>query len=324
MLRRESTAAVNAGDGGDEAPVAGLVSAIIIFLDAERFLAEAIDSVLAQTHPQVELLLVDDGSQDGSAGIASGYASSRPGQVRVHRHPGGANRGMSASRNLGLQHARGEFVAFLDADDAWLAEKSAAQVAILRNEPGLGAVYGRTQIWHSWDAAATTADFFYPLGVEPDRTYPPTVLFCNLLENRFQSPTTCNAMVRTAVARALGGFEDRFRAMYEDQAFFAKLLLASPVHVSSAYWARYRQHAGNSGNHYDPVRYFSDRQPLLRFVREYAHAHAGLLDARARSVLTREAWKAEHPGAALRWQRCVRWWRRTRRAWAGRVGRSGA
>ena len=311
---RESAAAVNVAHGGDEAPVAGLVSAIIIFLDAERFLAEAIDSVLAQTHPQIELLLVDDGSHDGSAGIASGYASSRPDQVRLLRHPGGANLGMSASRNLGLRNARGEFVAFLDADDTWLAGKSAAQVAILRGEPALGAVYGRTQIWYSWDAAATTADFFYPLGVEPDRTYPPPVLFSNLLENRFQSPTTCNAMVRAAVARALGGFENRFRAMYEDQAFFAKLLLGSSVHVSSAYWARYRQHPGNSGNHYDPAHYFSDRQPLLRFVREYARARAELLDARARSVLEREAWKAEHPALALRWQRCRDWWRRTRRA----------
>lgn len=305
---------MNAADAAHQAPVPGLVSAIIIFLDGERFLAEAIDSVLAQSHPQIELLLVDDGSQDGSAEIASSYASSRPGQVRLLRHPGGVNRGMSASRNLGLQHAGGEFIAFLDADDVWLPGKSAAQVAILRNEPELGAVYGRTQIWHSWDAATTTADFFYPLGVEPDHTYPPPVLFSNLLENRFQSPTTCNAMVRTSVARALGGFEDQFRSMYEDQAFFAKLLLTVPVHVSGAYWARYRQHAGNRGNHYDPARYFSDRQPLLRFVRGYARERANLLDSHARSVLMREAWKAEHPGVALRWQGCVRWWRRSRRA----------
>ncbi len=305
-------------------PTPGLVSAIIIFLDAERFLAEAIDSIIAQAHPRIELLLVDDGSSDGSAAIAAACVARHPGTARLLRHPGGVNRGMSASRNLGLQHARGEFVAFLDADDVWLPGKCTEQIAILQADAALGAVYGRTQIWYSWDPGAGSPDSFYPLGVEADRSHAPPRLFSNLLENRFQSPTTCNAMMRTEVARAVGGFEDVFRGMYEDQAFFAKLMLGWPIYVSGTYWARYRQHAGNSGNQYEPARYFVDRQPLLRFVRAYASAHQNLLDHRASCVLAREAWKAEHPGPALRWQRCVRWWRRTRRAWAARSSRTGA
>src|SRR5688572_13258936 len=89
-----------------------LVTAITIFLNAERFFEEAIKSVFDQTYDQWELLLVDDGSTDGSTQIARWYAEGFPGKVRLLEHPGHENRGMSASRNLGLEHARGEYVAF--------------------------------------------------------------------------------------------------------------------------------------------------------------------------------------------------------------------
>src|SRR4051812_27035882 len=111
---------------------AGLVSVITIFLDGERFLAEAVDSLLAQTYADWELLLVDDGSSDGSTAIARAYAAGRPERIRYLEHEGHANLGMSASRNLGLQHARGEYVAFLDADDVYRPEKLERQVALLQ------------------------------------------------------------------------------------------------------------------------------------------------------------------------------------------------
>ncbi|HEX8089705.1 MAG TPA: glycosyltransferase family 2 protein, partial [Blastocatellia bacterium] len=96
-----------------------LVSVIIIFLNAEEFIAEAIESVFDQTYSDWELLLVDDGSTDASAEIALRYAAGYRGRVRYLEHEGHQNRGMSASRNLGIASARGEFVAFLDADDVW-------------------------------------------------------------------------------------------------------------------------------------------------------------------------------------------------------------
>ena len=114
----------------DLAPV---VSVIIIFLDEQRFLDEAIRSVFEQTFSDWELILVDDGSTDSSPAIAACYATAHPQRVRVVRHPGGINRGMSASRNLGLAVARGEFIAFLDADDVYRPEKLAVQVDHLRD-----------------------------------------------------------------------------------------------------------------------------------------------------------------------------------------------
>src|SRR4028118_1816749 len=127
-----------------------LVSAIIIFLNEERFLPEAIESVLAQTYENWELLLVDDGSTDGSTQIALNYAERHPGKVRYLEHPDHQNRAMSASRNLGIEHAKGEYIAFLDADDVWMAHKLEQQVSILEAHPEAAMLYGNRQEWHSW------------------------------------------------------------------------------------------------------------------------------------------------------------------------------
>ena len=108
-----------------------LVSIVVIFLDAEAFIEEAIESVLAQTYRHWELVLVDDGSSDGGSEIARRYAASHADRIRYIEHDRHQNRGMSASRNAGIREARGEYIAFLDADDVWFAEKLEHQVAIL-------------------------------------------------------------------------------------------------------------------------------------------------------------------------------------------------
>ena len=218
------------------------VSVITIFLDEERFLGEAIASVQAQTTTEWELLLVDDGSRDQSPAVARAAAAADPARVRYLQHPDGKNRGMSASRNLGLAHARGELIAFLDADDVWAAGKLEEQLACFAAAPRVGLVYGRTAIWHSWNRATATADFFYPLGVEPNRVYDPPRLFNQLMRNRAQTPTTCNAIMRRSLVDEVGGFVDAFTGMFEDQVFFAKALLAAPVWVDERTWAKYRVH----------------------------------------------------------------------------------
>jgi glycosyltransferase involved in cell wall biosynthesis len=93
------------------------VSVICIFYNAERFFAEAIESVLAQEGISFELLLVDDGSSDASTAMARDYAERFPEVVRYLQHDGHANLGMSATRNLGLARARGEYVALIDRFD---------------------------------------------------------------------------------------------------------------------------------------------------------------------------------------------------------------
>lgn len=90
-----------------------LISVIIPVYNAEKFLPECLDSVLAQEYREFELLLVDDGSTDSSGAIADRYASHDPRIVALHQR----NAGVSAARNRGLEAARGEYIAFVDADD---------------------------------------------------------------------------------------------------------------------------------------------------------------------------------------------------------------
>lgn len=221
------------------------VTAIIIVYNGAAFLAEAVESVIGQTFGDWELLIVDDGSRDASLEIAGRFSDLHPGRIRSLRHPDHGNHGMSATRNVGIAAARGRYVAFLDCDDIWLPEKLAEQVATMEAEPSLGMIYGRTLIWHSWQAGELPGDHFFDLGVTPGRDYDPPVLLFTLLENRAQTPTTCNALMRTDLVRQVGGFEPRFRGMFEDQAFFAKVLLAARVHVADRCWAKYRQHGAS-------------------------------------------------------------------------------
>jgi glycosyltransferase involved in cell wall biosynthesis len=218
------------------------VSAIIIVFNGERFIAEAIESVLAQDLRDLELVVVDDGSTDDTREIVEKYVDTDPERVRLLRHPDHGNHGMSATRNLGMAKARGEYVAFLDADDVWLPGKLREQVEILDAEPETAMVFGRSLFWHSWDPGASRQDRFYELGADADVTHPPSKLFPPLVSNLFQSPTTCNALMRRDCALAVGGFDPRFRGMFEDHLFFGKLMLRYPVHVSSRTWALYRQH----------------------------------------------------------------------------------
>ena len=107
------------------------VSIVTPFLDAGPFLDAAIESVLEQTLEAWELLLVDDGSTDESTATARRWAALLPDKVKYLSHPDRQNRGASASRNLGIHHAVGEYLAFLDADDVYLPHKLTEQVAIL-------------------------------------------------------------------------------------------------------------------------------------------------------------------------------------------------
>jgi glycosyltransferase involved in cell wall biosynthesis len=108
-----------------------LISCIIPVFNGERYLREALDSVLGQTHAPLEAIVADDGSTDGTREVVNAFGA------RVHylHQP---NSGHAAARNLGLMVARGDFVAFLDADDLWHPEKLERQMARFDTRPELG------------------------------------------------------------------------------------------------------------------------------------------------------------------------------------------
>lgn len=121
------------------------ISAVIPAYNAERFVADAIESILSQTVPVDEIIVVDDGSTDKTAEVASRFE-----RTRVIRQ---ANAGQGAARNTGIKAASGEWIAFLDADDVWLPEKMASELECIA--PDVGVVYSNTfpridfgSLWH--------------------------------------------------------------------------------------------------------------------------------------------------------------------------------
>jgi glycosyltransferase involved in cell wall biosynthesis len=268
------------------------VSVIVIFFNEERFLKEAVESVFRQTCQDWELLLVDDGSSDRSADVARSCAAGHGDRVIYLTHDGGGNRGKSAARNLGLRHARGEFVGFLDADDIWMPIKLEEQIRILEREKAAAMVYGRTLIWfdpnEEWRRECQ--DFYYDLGLEADCLHSPPGPFLVLVANKSQTPTTCNALLRRSVIEALGGFEDEFREMFEDQVFFAKIMLENPVYVSSRTWAKYRQHPFSTSTLADRASVHRARVAFLRWLASYMKGR-GFSEAVCRRAVARETWK---------------------------------
>lgn len=221
-----------------------LVSAITIFYNAAPFLPEAIESVLAQTCSEWELLLVDDGSTDGSSEIAREYARRHEGRIRYLEHTAHRNCGMSASRNLGWRQARGAFVAFLDGDDLWLPQKLERQLSVFAEHPEVGMTCGATRVWHGWTGVAADAarDSVRLIHREPDGVFPAPEMLRRFLRDRALTPATCSVMIRREAFAITGGFEERFTGLYEDQAFFVKAYLTLACHVTSDTNDLYRQH----------------------------------------------------------------------------------
>ncbi len=115
------------------------VSAVITTYNRAAFVVQALESVFCQTWADREVIVVDDGSNDGTGELLESYS----GKIRFVRQE---NRGPSAARNHGIELSRGEFVAFLDSDDLWLPEKCTRQVGFMREHPDLPLCY-TDEIW---------------------------------------------------------------------------------------------------------------------------------------------------------------------------------
>lgn len=222
-----------------------LVSILMPFLNLEKFINEAIESVLGQTYENWELILVNDGSTDNSTIIAKDYTSRYPEKVRYIEHENLENKGISASRNRGFQESKGKFLAFLDADDIYLPSKLEEQVSLLLQYPDAGMMYASTHYWFSWSGNPEDAKWDWTwkeFGVEPDSLIKPPQLLTIFLKNGGTVPCMGSLMVRREAIEDIGGWENSFRDIYEDQIFYAKISFKWPVFVSSKCWDKYRQH----------------------------------------------------------------------------------
>jgi glycosyltransferase involved in cell wall biosynthesis len=303
-----------------------LVSVIIIFLNEERFIQEAIESVFAQTYDNWELLLVDDGSTDRSTDIALRYAEQYLGKVYYLEHNNHQNLSMSPSRNLGIKNAKGEYIAFLDADDVWLPHKLEQQVAILDSQPEVGMVYGAAQYWYSWTGTLQDSqlDFISELGVKSNSVVKPPTLLTLLIPNEVYVGMPSSIMLRREIVERIGVFEEDFHGIYqhfEDAAFLSKVYLQGSVFVTSECFHKRRVHPDSyvsmvkRAGQYHTARlfflkwlktYLSQQgcknrevlQALREGIRPYRHARLYYLSRRGRQLvqylkgLLRTTWMA--------------------------------
>ena len=223
-----------------------LVSVITPFLNAEKYLEEAIESVIAQTYPHWELILMDDGSTDRSTEIAQRYCAAYPEKIFYLCHENHVNRGGSASRNVAFRKARGQYIAYVDADDIFLPNKLKDQVEILNSQPTAGSLYSSTEYWYSWtgnDEDKTKDWVWKEFGFSPNTLVQPPQLLISYLRNGGTVPCIGSFLIRREAIEAVGGWEETFTNIYTDQGFHARFCLRWPVYIAEGCWDKYRQHA---------------------------------------------------------------------------------
>ena len=278
------------------------VSVVIPAYKAAGFIARALDGVLGQTCPPAEVLVIDDGSPDDMAAAVRPYGD----RVTLVRKPNG---GAASARNLGLDLARGEFVAFLDADDYWAPTKLERQLAAFGAHPELGLVCGR---WYEQFPGGPQVPPPAIAGPDYDRVLRPRGPEAFRLATQMW---TGMMLVRRSVIgdmRFTSGLEPA-----EDRDLWVRLAAAAPVYLVSDPLATYVQEPGSLSR----TNVERDYGNMLRVVRR----HGELLGRRERrrwEAETFRRWAARYmgngePRAALRpaWQRLVRnplsvegWW----------------
>jgi len=265
-----------------------VVSVIMIFRDAGRFIAEAIGSVEAQTFTDWELVLVDDGSTDDGPVIVAGHQLRLGERLRLLHHPGGGGRGTGPSRNLGMQAARGRYLAFLDADDVYEPRRLEQHVQCLERDPDLGVVMSPERYWRSWQSAdshaASEGDRIIGPAVTPGRRIePPALIVATLLTRGAPMAALCSITFRAEAFGRLGGIPDGFNGHYEDQALICKLLLDGPAIVLDECLARYRQHPASLTQANAPLEQqrgtpaWSARKRYLEWLGPYARSRGVVL-----------------------------------------------
>jgi len=171
-----------------------LISIIIPVFNGEKTIKETIESVLNQIVTDFELLVINDGSQDGTVGIVESIQDSR---IKVFSYP---NAGPSTSRNRGIDLATGEYISFIDADDLWTPDKLKAQFKALQENPKAAVAYS----WTNWIDESGQL-----LGKGSHNTEQGEV-FAKLLLNDFVANGS-NVLIRRSALLEVGGFDPSVR-----------------------------------------------------------------------------------------------------------------
>jgi len=215
------------------------ISVVIPVRNGKDYLQEALDSVLQQSFTDLELLLINDGSTDDDY---DRYALQDE-RIRVIHLTG---TGVSRARNVGMAQSRGEFIAFLDADDVWFPGKLEAQVRYFDEHPDVGVVFGKFIRWPALPggrfapASSLIQDVAQLSKTEEERS---GWLYTRLLDGLLVGMNT--AVVRRSVYEAIGGFNESMR-QGEDYDFWLKASRIAQMHSLDGDVALYRIHSASA------------------------------------------------------------------------------
>jgi glycosyltransferase involved in cell wall biosynthesis len=228
----------------EELPQPGVVSIIIPCYNSERFLSETLESALAQSYPHSEIIVIDDGSTDGTAKLIRSYAD----RLRADSGP---NRGASGARNRGTVLARGEFIQYLDADDLLTQNAVANRVATLQRS-------GADVAYSDWERLVEIEPSVFELGKQVTRRIEdvhPNVQIALLTS--FWAPPAAITYRRSIVGK-IGGWKE-WLPIIQDARFLqdAALVGARFIYVPGV-GARYREHLGASLSRHSNAAFVTD------------------------------------------------------------------
>lgn len=238
--------------------VPGGVTVIMAFYRGERYVREALESIAAQTRPPLEVIVVDDGSPTGESGTDAGAlieSLTLPFTPRIVRQ---GNAGQSAARNAGIRAARGEYIAFLDQDDAWRPDHLERLVAVIEQDASLAWVFGDFDLVD--ESGSTLVQAYLPTtGVLLDRR-----TIGDLVRTDIMALPSASILRRSALV-AVRGFDRRLSG-YEDDDLVIRLFrdgwkLAPALDVR----ARYRTHGANASG---SVAFLRSRLVFLQLLLE--------------------------------------------------------
>ncbi len=210
------------------------VTVIIPCYNRDKFIRETVDSVLSQTYPNIEIVVIDDGSTDNSRKVLEGYGS----RIKILEHPGGINKGQSAAINLAMCSTESEYVAVLDSDDVWMPERIRRQVEFLENNPDFGLVY--VDGFAIDENGKILYKLMPPGHVEENR--PEKVLL-----NCYFHPLS--TLVRRSVYKLAGGFDETMRSSQDHDMAIRLAEVAKMAYIDEPLWYYRRHQVSLSQNH---------------------------------------------------------------------------
>jgi hypothetical protein len=254
------------------APPPPLVSVVVPVLDGERFLAEALDSILGQTYPRLEVLVMDDGSSDRTGAVAKSYGK------RIAYHRQRRTKGIYANANDGIALAHGELIAIYHADDVYEREIVEREVAYMSAHPDVGAVFAADTFIDA--AGQSLGSLVLPREVAGGRPLDYRALLEALLRHKNAFLRCPSAMVRAAVYDEVGCYDqDRFRNT-ADVEMWLRIARRHRLGVIDEHLWRYRRGHGSSSERYHALR--TEPERFFRIIdRELDLGGRGVVSAAA-------------------------------------------